>query len=336
MQFFNEGIGSTHAIAPGWVRTYLPGVDPAMSEDAIRHRLLSRGRIEAEPARAARVIATLPRQLAAHSLPPAAVRGLGIALRDSAREIRTPDADIAALRKQVEVLDELLSIADGNIEQLTQTISYQQAVLLDLTDEVQIARDQIESREASISELRRRLVAAGRYDDAFHPVEEAPSLPSSFAEVLDRVLELAPYVTFTGSVDDCLDLDEQAFNASAAQLAWKALTALSDYARAKSEAGFQGDFKHWCECPPDGDYATIPAGKVARDESETVRNNGRFSRMRVLPVPVDVDPRGHAFMGAHIRLGNSSMVAPRMHYLDTGGKAIYVGYIGKHLPNTQT
>jgi hypothetical protein len=46
---FNAGIGSTHRVSPGNVRTYLPGADPAVEVDAKRHRELSARRIEAEP-----------------------------------------------------------------------------------------------------------------------------------------------------------------------------------------------------------------------------------------------------------------------------------------------
>jgi hypothetical protein len=60
---FNAGMGSTHWIGPGAIRTYLPGADPAVTEDAVRHRVLGRRRIEAEPRRAMRILsAPGPRQ----------------------------------------------------------------------------------------------------------------------------------------------------------------------------------------------------------------------------------------------------------------------------------
>ncbi|NMO55864.1 hypothetical protein HH310_32365, partial [Actinoplanes sp. TBRC 11911] len=77
---FNEGIGFAYAAGPGAVRTFLPGVDPAIMEDSIRHRVLSRWRIEKEPARAARVLAVIPRQLAAAALPTGAARGLNLSI----------------------------------------------------------------------------------------------------------------------------------------------------------------------------------------------------------------------------------------------------------------
>ena len=81
----------------------------------------------------------------------------------------------------------------------------------------------------------------------------------------------------------------------------------------------------------------ISSGKVARDESRTVRNNRRMSAERTLPVPRQIDRSGAVFMGTHIRLGTSATVSPRLYFHDasTDG-AIYVGYIGRHLTNTHT
>src|SRR5690606_38046502 len=59
---FNEGMSRTHRIGAGSVRTYLPGVDPALHEDGLRHKILSARRIEAEPRRAAMLLALLPRR----------------------------------------------------------------------------------------------------------------------------------------------------------------------------------------------------------------------------------------------------------------------------------
>lgn len=49
---FNDGIGATHQVLPGRMRTFGPDVDPALAADALRHRLLDTRRIEpdGEPA----------------------------------------------------------------------------------------------------------------------------------------------------------------------------------------------------------------------------------------------------------------------------------------------
>lgn len=335
---FNVGIGPTHWIGPGAVRTYLPGVDPAVTEDAVRHRVLTRRRIESEPARAARVLAVLPRQLASAALPPAAARGLTLSIRDSRRTSSEHDDQVSALRDEITILTELLTTADKTEQSLRTALSRKEEEILDLAADLQTVREDLERREANVRALRQRLVDAKLYEQAYTPAEEPRPLPTSFAELLDRVDQLDPYLSFTGDAGICLDLDEHLQSLAWAQAAWQGLLALADYAKASKKGEFSGDFKSWCESPPNMDRDAISAGKVARDESSTVRSNGKFHRARVFTVPSEVDPSGKIFMGAHIRLGNSTTVAPRMHFHDASRNngAIYVGYIGPHLPNTLT
>lgn len=69
-------------------------------------------------------------------------------------------------------------------------------------------------------------------------------------------------------------------------------------------------------------------------ESEDVQRNPRYRKPRELRVPVEVDPSGTAFMGAHFKIAQSATISPRVHYLDATArtKVVYVGYIGAHLP----
>ena len=74
------------------------------------------------------------------------------------------------------------------------------------------------------------------------------------------------------------------------------------------------------------------------DESETVRTKPKWRQERVFRVPLEVDPDGRVFMGAHITIGASAngRINPRLYFLDAVLKTgrIYVGYIGRHLTNT--
>jgi hypothetical protein len=49
---FNRGMGETHGVTPGTIRTFLPNVDPAISSDSFRHKYLTASRLtrESEPA----------------------------------------------------------------------------------------------------------------------------------------------------------------------------------------------------------------------------------------------------------------------------------------------
>lgn len=153
---------------------------------------------------------------------------------------------------------------------------------------------------------------------------------------MDRVPELK-MIEFTGDIDKTLDLESRAQYSIWAQRAWKALLALNSYAQTKSAGGFRGDFKTWCEQPPN-DGVSIGVTRVARDESESVRNNVQMRRSRELPVPPEVDPTGKVFMGSHICIDGGNAVAPRLHFYDDTPRTgkIYVGYLGPHLPNTKT
>jgi hypothetical protein len=338
---FNTGIGSTHQIGPGAIRTYLPGVDPAIAEDAVRHRVLGWRRVEEDPRRASRLIAFLPRQLAARSIPQGAAAGLDLSRRDFTRSrtpaAREPDPALADLRERVALLENLLEEADANEREAKATSAREEDELFDLANELELARDAEERLGIRVRTLQRRLVAADRHSDAYAPSEEEPALPKDFGDLMDRLPELEPFVVYTGIREECLGLDEHAQSSTWSQVAWQTLLAMRDYARRKREVGFEGDFGRWCQAPPEGCRAVSP-GKVAMGESDTVRNNRRMARLRTLPVPIEVDQSGEVFMGAHVRLGQSSTVAPRMHFHDatTDHGTIFIGYIGRHLENTRT
>jgi hypothetical protein len=338
---FNAGVGTTHWIGPGAIRTYLTDVDPAVQDDAIRHRVLSWRRVEEDPRRASRLLAALPRQLAANSIPRAAAAGLELSRSDFMRGgsivAHEPDHLIGEFQTKVALLESLLEEADAGARDANATIMRQQDELLDLAGELEVSRDTEERLGNQVRTLRRRLVAAQRHDDAYAPPDGEQVLPKDFGDLLDRFPELAPFVVFTGDRDECLGLDEHARSSTWSQVAWQALLAMRDYARTKQAVGFDGDFRRWCETPPEGARA-VSSGKVALGESDSVRNNRRMARLRTLPVPIEVDQSGEVFMGAHVRLGQSSTVAPRMHFHDatTDHGTIFVGYIGRHLENTRT
>ena len=69
-----------------------------------------------------------------------------------------------------------------------------------------------------------------------------------------------------------------------------------------------------------------------------LRTQRSSASSRMLSVPTEVCADGNVFMGSHFRIAMKGLLSPRMHYHDDAintGK-VYVGYIGKHLPNKQT
>lgn len=284
------------------------------------------------------MLAALPRQLAASSVPPGAARGLNPSMRDFTRGLgahSASDRDTARLRAEIKLLNELLETADDSERQLKARNDELHHQLLELASELEAVRDESERLSSTVRALRRRLLEVNRYDDAYTPPEDMVPLPKSFSDLLHRIDELAPHVVFTGDRDLCLDLDDHTASSTWAQIAWQALLALRDYGEAKRKADFEGDFKTWCESPGPG--RVIPPGKVARDESKTVRTTRKYASARTFPVPRQIDPSGRSFISAHIKLGQTATVSPRMYFHESpADNVIYVGYIGRHLPNTLT
>lgn len=169
------------------------------------------------------------------------------------------------------------------------------------------------------------------------PAEERTQYPSSFAELVEWLGEgQIPRVTFSGNAGETIDLDLHSGMDVSLRTAFDAVLALRDYAAAKA-GGWSGSVETYLRTPPDGCRSLAPK-KHAANESETVLANSRLRRMRVFSVPESADPGGSALMVAHFKLGLLGMLSPRMYYLDDTGESgnVYIGYLGKHLPNTRT
>ncbi|TDC90937.1 hypothetical protein [Actinomadura sp. 7K507] len=345
---FNSEIGESHRVWAGAVRTYLPDVDPASDRDALRHRVLTASQIEDNEARAKALLSGLPRRLSAEALLPRPLTGLSRALL-AERPPADPAGGVpsAGVQEAADTLFKEVSRIKGNLdaalelvteaEETERRLARRNDELAALSVEFDAANQRAEYLQAQVRALRHRLVQAGHQTDGHTPPDEQTLLPTSAAEVVDRIAELERIV-FTGDIDHPLELDMMPSASSWAQTAWQALLAMDDYAAASADGRFGGGFFAWCKEPPAAGRA-ISAGKVAADESETVKGNAKMSRRRMLPVPEDVDPSGEVHMWAHIRLGGGAgMSAPRMHYFDdvkNTGK-VYIGYLGPHLPVRST
>ena len=337
-QAFGESIGRTHAVWGGAVRTYLPDVDPAVADEALRHRVLSAARIAADPGRAAGILSLLPRRLAAEAPVPPPLAGVTrTLLTQLPSSIEAADAE--GLRAQVELLvgerEFALDLAEQQEDRANDLFTQRESTLAELAEREQ----RVLHLENRVRALQHRLVAVGKPDQAFLPVGEPTAPPATFAELLDWLVAELSRVVFTGDGAAAQSLDQRPESTTWVRSSWEALRALQSYADAKAASEFPGDFRTWCERPPSDAYA-IPAGKVIRDESESVRNNAKWRRERELPVPHAISPSERIFMGAHIRIGASAggQISPRLHFHDATAQSamIYVGYLGRHLTNTRT
>jgi hypothetical protein len=237
-----------------------------------------------------------------------------------------------------------------------QELSRRVASLQDTLEEAEDDRDNARSRledeqldhaetqyellhlKAEAARLRGVLAAAGRPADAWTLPAGAPEPPGSFAELLERLKDAElPGVEFTGEAKHALELDDQDPLGTWASKTWDMLRVLDGYVEMRQAGQFsQGVHAYLTQTPP-GRPGYSP-GAHASGESETVENSAKFRSFRMLPVPVAANSDGVVFMGAHFRIGKKGLISPRMHYYDDAAKTgkVYVGYIGKHLPNKQT
>jgi hypothetical protein len=292
---FIAGIGRSHAIWGGAVRTYLTDVDPAVPEEALRHRVLSGPKILADPGRSATILAALPQRLAAESPLPEPLSGVNRVLLTRTHS-SVDSSDVATLHAQVTGLIEerelALALAEEQEGRANTFFTDRESALAEWAE-----RDQrVLELENLVRSLRQRLVAGGQAAEAYLPPEEPTAAPpATFAELLDWIDTDLTLLTFSGERDEMLALDRSPESATWARSSWETLRAMQAYAEAKIAKDFQGDFKMWCDNPPTGSYA-IPGGKVVRDESETVRNNPKWRREREFPVPSEVDPSRRLFI----------------------------------------
>lgn len=350
---FNNAVGYSYGVWNGAIRTYLPGLDLAIDEEAVRHRVLSGKRILEDCRRASHLLAILPRRLAADGHLPEPLNKL------TNRFTRTADPSPPPrpaspilsegfstllkendhLREEIAELQELLSAADYEDRSRRAEIANLQDELLEVTGELEKANQKIAELDHWVRTLRQRLQKAGHAAEMYQPPEEVVALPTQLSDVIARIEEgELSRVRFTGDVNPVWRLEEKAQSFAWAQTTWQVVLAFQDYADAVANGTFRGDFYSWCSEPPPGATA-IPAGKVKPDESDTVKNNAKMRRYRELPVPPEVNPSECVFMGAHIRIGGGGGISsPRLHFYDdvrNSGK-IYIGYLGPHLPVKST
>jgi hypothetical protein len=249
-----------------------------------------------------------------------------------------------------ELLAEGRGVLRGNRE-----ISRRLAGLQDMLEEVEDDRDQVRARledeqlahaetqaellsaKFELDRLRSVLSRSGRIYQTRAAVAAAQS-PGSFAELLERLDEhMLGYVTFTGDPKDTLELDDLDPLGTWAAKVWDVLRVLNGYADARRRGEFSKGVHAYLSHTPPG-RPGYPPGAHSTQESDSVERSPRFRRLREFPVPPEVAPDGAVFMGAHFKIARKGLISPRMHYYDDTGQSgkIYVGYIGKHLPNTHT
>lgn len=201
------------------------------------------------------------------------------------------------------------------------------------------AADAEEAQAAAAGEVRRLqrlLISAGRADEVWDATANVPERrPQDYEQLVD-MLSQWERVSFTGDADRLRELDQYDTGSWAGKI-WDVFGVLDDYARVVSQGEFEGSVHQYLGSPPTGCRASSP-NRHAADESPTVRSNAKLRAERMFPVPVQLSADKEIFMGAHFKIAQFGIISPRLYYCNDarGTGRVYVGYIGKHLKNSQT
>lgn len=248
---------------------------------------------------------------------------------ERARQLGAAQDAVRSLRDRVEALQ-------GRSEELEDSATALREALEDAQMEAEMARIDVDDREARIRWLTARLKDHQDFtaEHADTPPDFLDSRPTSFDGLLQRIGELEE-VEFTGDVSEVERLNQIDTNDAALRTAWDAVIALRDYVRSRADGTCKHGLDHYLSHTPSG-YRTFPVGKFA--ETETSSTMKGYGKERIFPVPNSVAAQGKVAMKAHFKLARIGMASPRMHIYDGHPQApkVFIGYIGAHLTNTQT
>lgn len=269
---------------------------------------------------------------------------------DRPTSAETVPGDLDALDALLEEKDHLWTLAEEasthHIRRITR-LEAQVDAARNLTETQQI---EVYERQEQIDELLRRseyyrsqlvflqradLLAGAEEDDGWGPPADMEELATRLGPASDS--KAARYVRFTGQLRSMHAFTTRDPWGTLSRDAWNMVHALHDYAEMKADGSFAGNFHDYLAAD-DVTGFQVSAHRHASRESSQVEGNRRWFESRVFPVPAQVNPSGHAYMGEHFRIATKDSFAPRMHFLDDTAETgmIYIGYIGKHLPNTRS
>ncbi|MER0443094.1 hypothetical protein ABR738_00635 [Streptomyces sp. Edi4] len=360
---FRRAIGTHHRVAPGSVRTFLPGVDPAWEPDAARHRWLAQARWLDPGDHAWHGVARTVQRMALAMQQPTALRALQFpdlaeqerrerqeavtkARSVAAPALHQPEAAESALKDEVALLTGLLEVASDQLQEEGRTLQLAEQTNTSLAEQLQAAvtareaemedhlltLTALERAQAESDRLRELLMSQGRWEEVAAATEALPAIPASFEELWARIAAFE-HVRVTADRRITLGLDEHAEARTWAAKAWSGLAALNSYAEHRLQ-GRAGGFRHFCQDPPAG-ARVYPVNQIAMAESTATMQ--AFGRERMFPALdgelVEMQP--------HLKLAGRGNLCPRVHFLDdvAGTDAsglVIVGYLGPHLTNTRT
>lgn len=293
------------------------------------------------------------------------------------RELVASQAALAASTQKLRTVQETLMLDGideesllGLLELATRTVPDQSAIdtLLDTNDSLQNRiegleedvlterSDKIEARKAlsrleddygrarrEIEYLRSKVAehspeAAYSFTDQGAPQNPLGECPATWEMLADR-RDLSDHgIILTASVKKIKDLETVDADGSALTAAWDALGTLAAYRNAVCAGTWDRDVHDFCESGPLGQFR-VPPNKHSRGETGSTKQDNRYRKARLLPVPSSVEQSGMVHMWAHFKPYTwTSEKRLRIHYHDQvrSDGAIYVGHVGEHLPSAST
>lgn len=312
------------AVWGGGVRTYMPGPvsDPS---DGWRHRyILGHLMASREDSMIDRIVYGVAQASTRRRVPDAFSRFT----------TNSPTAEAGAASQVV-----------SEVEMATERASWE-AALEDQVAETNEAERELNQKLGHLDRIRATLEEQGLHNLFWGTLHETGGdVPDEVQDTSEAVMAAQMSLTERVVVHDeaARDLDgidtcPQAY--SWGNKAWRGFRAMAAYAESRA-AGFRGGFWDWCR---EGGPFAWPANSkhLSMTESETVQNNDKLRRCRVLPVSAEVDASGAVTMLSHLKIAEGGGdLAPRIYfYDDTGGSTgkVHVGFVGPHylMPNTKS
>ncbi|MFL6121813.1 hypothetical protein, partial [Actinophytocola sp.] len=320
-------IQESYSVRDGAFRIYLPGLDPALSEEW-RHRYTILPRYIRNVHAAGKLISRAVVVRAGTRRPPDSYEWALRLLETGAAEKRDTD--------------ELLDLALTENSDLSDRIATADQSYLALLDENQSLEANNNWLRHELSETRTQLARLRKA----HPGESVVTtdgppadvvLPSEAADVARQYLN--DYLDFPESASvDLQDIDTCVEARSWGSASWRAFRALHAYAKDLAEGENAGTFWTWCKDSKHSLAWSANPKKLAMVESETLKGNDRLREKRVFPVDTSVDPSGEIFMEAHIKIAEGGgSLAPRIYFhYSAQTRKVHIGYFGPHrnVPNS--
>lgn len=251
-------------------------------------------------------------------------------------------ADFEGAQEEIRQKVDRISSLEQELEELRSSHTDLRANLALAQTEATDHFNKYSAEKRRANKMASALYTQDRADEVVHPLDAGAEwgVPNTLSDLVDKLKSSSgassslKYIVFTGDSDETEALDDQA--EIYVDIVWSHIHALADYAQSKAE-GFSGGFKQYLDSP-DVTGSKFPSNHYAAKESDTTSKNPKFRAARTFKVPAEVDSSRRVFMASHTKIATKDTIAPRMHFHDDTANTgkIYIGYIGRHLPNPST